>query len=123
MIIIVMIIVLFYRANWIKIDGITFKTSAVVVIGKDEDYPVFGEICNIFCSNLLVTFEVKLLLFDKFVYHLHAYAIMSRPNSQHYHYLVSHDKLCDFHPYSLYPCPFASTKEQYVLLRNIVVSQ
>ena len=44
------IIISFHRTNWIKVDGLLFKSPSVVVIGN-EDVPVFADIFSILCTD------------------------------------------------------------------------
>lgn len=35
------------RANWVILNGATYKSPCILVVGSDE-YPVFGKLCSIY---------------------------------------------------------------------------
>ena len=41
-------IYLFYRVNWVEVNGITYKPSCVVIHMFRHDMPVFGRIVDIY---------------------------------------------------------------------------
>ena len=65
------IIISLHRTNWIKVDGLLFKSPCVVVI-VIEDVPVFAEMISILCTDSLIVFEVKIHKVKKYSYHLHS---------------------------------------------------
>ena len=37
-----------YRVNWVTVEGMTFKSSAVVMLGVVGDLPQFGEVVEVY---------------------------------------------------------------------------
>ena len=52
-----------YRANWIKITGCLYKPNCVVVLGVEDEYPIFGLTKALFVADSSqVLFEVTKLI-------------------------------------------------------------
>lgn len=49
--------------------------SAVLVIGSDDEYPVFGQVANIYVIKQQVIFSVRLLHTLSYHPHYHAFAV------------------------------------------------
>ena len=41
-----------YRPNWVKVDGITYQKPCAVLLGVDDDYPLFGRLDDNITSKL-----------------------------------------------------------------------
>lgn len=64
-----------------KTHGILYKQSCVVVLRIEDDYPVFGQVKDIYVVNSYdVHFRVKLLSTDQFNTHCHSYFVSLTTN-------------------------------------------
>ena len=71
-----------YRANWIKITGCLYKPNCVVVLGVEDDYPVFGLTKNLFAVDSgQVYFEVTKLTTVQYNCHRHLYHVRKSPHT------------------------------------------
>lgn len=65
-----------YRTSWVKRNGVLYKPSCVVVLRVEDEYPMFGQIKDIYVVNSYdVYFRVKLLSTDQFNSHCHSYFV------------------------------------------------
>ena len=68
-------LLLTYRANWVKHDGITYRKPCALIKGIENDYPTFARLENIFIIDSRILFHVTTLKTVKFNTHLHAYVV------------------------------------------------
>lgn len=88
------------RTRWIRICGTLYKPSCVVVLGVEDDYPVFAEVKGLFVVNSLQPhFEIVKLKTIEFNSHHHFY-VVERPSPLHA-LCVTHKNLLDPHPLHL----------------------
>ena len=97
-----------------KVNGTKYQTPCVLVIGMEDDEPIFGDIISILVLGKTVYFEFKLLE-SNFCHHYHAYSL-SFPISRKY--IIKHCNLSSYHPYSMYHATYDSVSSTYVVLRN-----
>ena len=64
-----------YRTKWTVINGVLYKLYAIIVLGVNDDYPVFGQVCDIFASDSNIFFKVKKLITTAFSQHHHMYTV------------------------------------------------
>jgi len=64
----------FYRANWVKFNGTTYKIPSALVIGSDE-YLVFGKLLSMYITNHNPLFHVQVLETVEFCTHFHCYIV------------------------------------------------
>lgn len=70
------------RANWVKITGCLYKPNCVVVLGVEDDYPVFGLTKNLFAVDSgQVYFEVTKLTTVQYNSHRHLYHVRRSPDT------------------------------------------
>ena len=79
-----MIIVLlaYHRANWVKVEGITYKSPCTIVLRVDDGYPVFGHLKGIYIINHNVTLHVRVAETIRFDEHHHSYVIKATKSYQ-----------------------------------------
>ena len=71
-----------HRANWIKITGCLYKPNCVVVLGVEDDYPVFGLTKALFVVDSgQVYFEVTKLITVQYNCHRHLYLFRRAPQT------------------------------------------
>ena len=64
------------RTAWVKHDGILYKPAAVIVLGVDNDVPVFGKIEQIYIVNTNdIYFNVRILSTVKYNEHRHIFLV------------------------------------------------
>ena len=100
--------------------GTLYQTSSVLVIGKNEDDPVFGELLEIICFDNFILFHVEPLEYMFYSSHYHAHVVSTdRSNIK---YLIHPDDLVDYLPYGLYlPVSMDSTQMiRCIVLKRIV---
>ena len=64
----------FHRANWVKVEGITYKSSCSVVLRVEDDYPVFGHHKGIYVVDD-ITLHVRVAETIAFDEHYHSYVL------------------------------------------------
>ena len=69
------------RANWVKIDNITYRKPSALLIGVENDYPLFGKLEQIFVVNNRVLFYITQLETLYFSDHPQAYVIAYTPSN------------------------------------------
>lgn len=65
----------YHRVNWVKVEGITYKSPCSVVLRVEEDYPVFGHLKGIYIVNDNVTLHVRVTETITFDEHHHSYIL------------------------------------------------
>ena len=98
-----------------KVDGVLFKPFCVIVIDKDNDEPVFGEICSVFCTDSRIVFQIRV---KEYCHHLHCFVVSFQRRCEQY--LVSHDRLMDVYPYGFYSSQDPKICK-HIVLRSIVM--
>ena len=64
------------RTAWVKHDGILYKPAAVIVLGVDNDVPVFGKIEQIYIVNTNdIYFNVRILSTVEYNEHRHIFLV------------------------------------------------
>ena len=71
----------FYRANWVKIDNISYQKPCALLIGVENDYPLFDRLEDIFVVNNRVLFHITQLETLYFDGHLQGYVISYTSNN------------------------------------------
>ena len=64
----------FHRANWVKVEGITYKNSCSVVLRVEDDYPVFGHLKGIYIVDD-ITLHVRVAETIACDEHYHSYVL------------------------------------------------
>ena len=89
---------LFYRVNWIEVNGVTYKPSCVVLICFNNDIPVFGRIVDIYAFQNRFYLSTEVYITCTFNQHYHAYEVT--PTSTLHICEVA--TLQDYHPLWVY---------------------
>ena len=55
----IILLLAYRRANWVKVEGTTYKSPCTVVLRVDDGYPVFGHLKGIYIINDNVTLHVR----------------------------------------------------------------
>lgn len=64
------------RTSWVKKNGLLYKPSCAVVLRIENDYPLFGQVQNIYVVDSNDVFlSVKLLVTFDYYAHCHAYLV------------------------------------------------
>ena len=106
------VFIFFFNVNWV-INGITYKSPCVLVIGSDE-YPLFGKIYTVLTVRNKVLFNVQVLKCLECFSHHHCY-IVELISEECY---VSASDLLSYLPLNMHVFPAESL---FVLLyQNIV---
>ena len=63
-----------------KAEGISYRKACALLIGVENNYPLFGRLEDIFVVNSRVLFYVTMLETEYFNDHLHAYVITDTSN-------------------------------------------
>ena len=92
----------------------------MLVIGKNEDGPVFGELLEIICFNDFILFHVEVLEYMFYASHYHAHVVSTERCNQKY--LIHPDDLVDYLPYGLYlPVSMTSAESvRCIVLKRII---
>lgn len=92
-------IILIYRVKWVKIDGIKYNTSSLLVIGHKDDYPLFGKIAEIYTrgGTCEVHFQVNIFDTKSFDLHYHAFAVESTSK----YVTLPYEQIYSYHPLTL----------------------
>ena len=102
-------------SKWAVINSIMYKPLCAVVLGVEDDYPVFGKIMEIFIKeDNTVIFNVKVMRTVHFLKHHHAYAIEQTDTLK----LVTFDCFCD--PFPLHIRKFSSLGQIIIVKHHIV---
>lgn len=104
------------RANWVKVSGTKYQTPCILVIGSEDNEPIFGDVTNVLVLGQSVFFEFKLLE-AQFYHHYHAYSL-SLPSSGSY--IIKHRDLPCYHPYGMYHSLSNDCISRFTVLRNNV---
>lgn len=85
---------LYFRVNWIEINGITYKPSCMVLLCFQHDMPVFGRIIDIFVYQKCFYLATQVHITYVFNQHYHAYEVSSTSTI----HITSCTSLQDYHP-------------------------
>ena len=72
------VVFLFFRANWVKFNGTTFKPPCALVIGSGE-FPVFGKLLSVYVIKHKPLFHVQVLKTLELSTHFHCYVVELSP--------------------------------------------
>lgn len=87
-----------YRTSWVKKDNILYKPSCVVILGVEDEYPLFGKVQDIYIvDSSRVYFCVRLLSTLEFNSHRHVYLVKLTTSTS----IVCISSLCNVFPLSL----------------------
>ncbi len=65
-----------FRTKWAKVNGQIYRSPCAVVLGVEEDYPLFAEFNNVFVlDRTRVVAHVNMLTTTHFNTHYHTYVI------------------------------------------------
>ena len=83
------------RSKWVKVCGTTYKKPCVVVVGIDEEFPLFGKITSVYIIDEIIVFSVLLLYTCTYNPHYHAFEVKNSTEIcfVQYENLVSHISL------------------------------
>ena len=85
----------------VKVFGTQYLPSNVLVVGTEDEFPVFAKVKTIYAIKDEVVFEVDLLHSRTFDQHYHAY-LASYTNTQQY---IKYQNLPSFLPLHLHSVP------------------
>ena len=112
---------LFFRANWVKVNGTKYQAPSALLIENNED-PIFGKITDVFVSGNTIYFEFITLVVKFFYHHYHAFVLIEPRCSTKY--FIRYCDLIDYHPYGLYSLNTVNTdcamQYWYIVPRNHV---
>ena len=66
-----------YRAKWIEVCGTMYKSMCALVIGIDDEFPVFGKVSSVYVLDGEVIFAVHKLYTCSFNTHFHAFEVQN----------------------------------------------
>ena len=69
-------------ARWVKVEGVEYRRPCAVIIGLDEEDPVFGCIEAIYVVASQVHFQVSVQTIVQYSSHFHAFVISTPPIQQ-----------------------------------------
>ena len=70
------IMVCFFRANWVKVNGITYRPSNIIVLGVEDDYPKFGKVLAVYVVGAnRILLDTEILLTEGHAHHFHGYTV------------------------------------------------
>ena len=99
------------RPNWVKVDGISYQKPCALLIGFENDYPLFARVeDNIFIINDRIMFNVTTLETLCFNDHLQAYTIKPTSHSK----LILQSKL-------VYPSPMHIHRVAHNTTQSVIV--
>lgn len=103
------------RPNWVKLDGIRYQKPCALLLGVEDDYPLFGRLDDILIVDNRYIFSVTVLSTTYFNHHYQGYVIDTTTNTKiimhkqlhspfpfHIHYISSHSLkiiICKHHIY------------------------
>jgi len=111
---------LFYRANWVKVNGTHYQTPCALVVGKSDDEDLlFGNVNCILVHKKQVYFEFELME-TQFCNHYHAYALSLPPQSARQQFVIKHKDLLSHHAHGMYHCNNISSNPsvQFCVVRS-----
>ena len=63
------------RTKWAKLNGQVYKPPCAVVLGVEDDYPVFGQVDGIYAVESRLVAEVNVMTTAQFSVHYHGYVV------------------------------------------------
>ena len=100
-------------------NGQVYKQPCTLIIGVDDDYPVFGEVNSILVTSTTdIAFQVTVYETVDYVHHFHAYLVRNTAEKK----VVSLHSLVDHIPLHIMPITFSVdsfTKHVVVLKYHI----
>lgn len=74
--------------------GTTYKKPCVLVVGCEDEFPVFGRLSSVYIVNRNITFGVQILHTHSFDPHFHSYRVTCTTNSK----FVCYNELFSYNP-------------------------
>ena len=105
-----------HRANWVKVEGITYKCPCSVVLGV-EDYPVFGHLKGIFILNQEIYLHIQVAETITFNEHYHAYIVKATDTFK----IVSVNTLFDPWPLHCRQLNIAGHYQQIIVIKHHIL--
>ena len=88
------VLLCFYSARWVKMDGIEYKRNAGVVCGMNHDLPTVGKITSLLVINSDKLYFRVQLFSSLYIEHFRAYTLQPLDSEA----LISTDDLLSPHP-------------------------
>ena len=86
------------RTRWVKLQGVEYREKCAVVIGVEDDDPVFAKVETIYVvDSSQILLQVYVLHTSSFYQHCHAYVIQRT----HTHKLINVEDLHNPYPYCI----------------------
>ena len=103
-----------FCAKWIQFNGTEYRPGQCLLIGVQDDMPVFGSLLSIFVDSVRqVTFVVRDTVCTSFIEHLHAYEIASTFNELR---CISPHGLMDHRPLHVHSVSQSDTEKKLVVM-------
>ena len=99
-----------------KVSGTKYQAPCVLVIGSEDDDPIFGDVLSILVEGQSVFFEFQVLK-SLFCPHLHAHSL-TLPSSTSRKYIIKQRDLAYYHPYGMYHIPQNGEVSHFTVVRN-----
>ena len=73
---------MYCRAKWVKVGDILYKEPCALLVGVEEDDPVFGRLKSIYVVNDRIIFELNIFQTHYFHSHYYSYIVSSTSSNK-----------------------------------------
>ena len=63
------------RTKWVEICGTTYKCLCVLIVGVEDEFPLFGKVASVYIIDKSIVFNVCVLHTCSYDPHYHAYLV------------------------------------------------
>lgn len=106
--------VVLYRVKWVILNGTKYNLSSVLIIGHEDDLPLFGKVTEIIVTvSGEIVFQVNEMYTASYDNHYHAYIVTPLPHTK----TIPFQKILSFHPLTLNILNHIN----YIVLKNHIV--